>query len=522
MDGQGNKPEGKRDMHTAGQNQMFVEGRAALLSGGQTGQWRAGAKNRTVERPHYGPEILLTMGENGKLREKLETIGGRQYRYAYSYDASGRLATVHLNNRLVEAYHYNGLGQRIRDWHAGRGTERRFSYAPDGHLQSAGDVRFFHDAAGSLRCRQQGRVNLYCFYGDDTRLDAVRLPDGTQITYRYGASLGPVASFLNGEPAESFVWLDSTRLATYHDHIRGLSYHFQYGAERLPEAVTVMENLGGVSMQSAGSEVATYQLGYDQVGSLRAVWSQSGELIKEIVYDSFGNVLSDSNEWFYMPIGFAGGLPDRYTGFVRFGYRDYNPAVGRFTARDPLGDTGGDHDLWDYCVDDPVNANDPLGLFAFLLPFAGAMAGATVLGYGGTKMAASAADTFNKSGTKAQTAVDKPLDTVANINSAMVEIAALPELGAAALKQAPQAAKVATQAGKAAAQAVRNKGIDVANKVMGNPAGLANSVGAASDFISSYLIEGPYEPSKAGVIGAGLSKLQEYIPEFRETFSRGQ
>ncbi|MFV0349297.1 MAG: RHS repeat domain-containing protein [Halodesulfovibrio sp.] len=242
-----------------------------------------------------------------------------------------------------------------------------------------------------------------------------------------------------------------------------------------------MENLGEVSMQSAGSEMATYLLGYDQVGSLRAVWSQSGELIKEIVYDSFGNVLSDSNEWFYMPIGFAGGLPDRYTGFVRFGYRDYDPAVGRFTARDPLGDTGGDHDLWDYCVDDPVNANDPLGLFAFLLPFAGAMAGATVLAYGGTKVAASAADTFNKSGTKAQTAVDKPLDTVANINSAMVEIAALPELGAAALKQAPQAAKVATQAGKAAAQAVRNKGIDVANKVMGNPAAVAAAIEHGKD-----------------------------------------
>ncbi|UZP66864.1 RHS repeat-associated core domain-containing protein [Desulfovibrio mangrovi] len=240
------------------------------------------------------------------------------------------------------------------------------------------------------------------------------------------------------------------------------------------------------------------------------------------MYDSFGNVLSDSNEWLYMPIGFAGGLPDRYTGFVRFGYRDYDPFVGRFTARDPLGDTGGDHDLWDYCVDDPVNANDPLGLFVFLLPFVGGMAGATMLGYGGTKVAAAAADALNKSGTKAQAAVDKPLDTVANINSAMVEIAALPEVGAAGVQYAPQAAKMATQAGKAAAQAVRNKGIDVANKVMGNPAGLASGITAGSDFVSSYLVEGPYEPSKAGVIGAGLSKLQEYTPELRETFSRRQ
>ena len=33
-------------------------------------------------------------------------------------------------------------------------------------------------------------------------------------------------------------------------------------------------------------------------------------------------------------------------------------------AQDPLGDTGGDHDLYEYCVDDPINAIDPLGLWS--------------------------------------------------------------------------------------------------------------------------------------------------------------
>ncbi|MEW5772931.1 MAG: RHS repeat-associated core domain-containing protein [Thermodesulfobacteriota bacterium] len=47
---------------------------------------------------------------------------------------------------------------------------------------------------------------------------------------------------------------------------------------------------------------------------------------------------------------------------MRFGHRDYDPEVGRFNAQDPLGDTGGDHDLYEYCVDDPVNAVDPEGL----------------------------------------------------------------------------------------------------------------------------------------------------------------
>ena len=51
-----------------------------------------------------------------------------------------------------------------------------------------------------------------------------------------------------------------------------------------------------------------------------------------------------------------------FTGFVRFGYRDYDPAVGRFTAKDPARDLRGDGDLWDYCVDDPVSCIDPEGL----------------------------------------------------------------------------------------------------------------------------------------------------------------
>ena len=65
-----------------------------------------------------------------------------------------------------------------------------------------------------------------------------------------------------------------------------------------------------------------------------------------------------------LPLGFAGGFVDRHTGFVRFGFRDYDPQVGRFTAQDPIGYTGGDHDLYDYCVDDPVSFIDPEGLMA--------------------------------------------------------------------------------------------------------------------------------------------------------------
>ena len=96
--------------------------------------------------------------------------------------------------------------------------------------------------------------------------------------------------------------------------------------------------------------------------TVKAIATSDGNLIQHITYDSFGNVLDLQGEELGLPVGFAGGVRDRHLGLIRFGHRDYDPAIGRFTAPDPLGDTGGDHDLWEYCVDDPVNAVDPEGL----------------------------------------------------------------------------------------------------------------------------------------------------------------
>jgi hypothetical protein len=42
----------------------------------------------------------------------------------------------------------------------------------------------------------------------------------------------------------------------------------------------------------------TYYLVYDQVGSLRVVADASGNLVKEVDYDSFGNIINDSSPFF--------------------------------------------------------------------------------------------------------------------------------------------------------------------------------------------------------------------------------
>ena len=73
--------------------------------------------------------------------------------------------------------------------------------------------------------------------------------------------------------------------------------------------------------------------------------------------DSFGTIITDT-----APFDFAGGLHDPATGLIRFGCRDYDPDIGRWTAKDPILFAGGDTDLYGYCVNDPVNWVDPRGL----------------------------------------------------------------------------------------------------------------------------------------------------------------
>ena len=61
------------------------------------------------------------------------------------------------------------------------------------------------------------------------------------------------------------------------------------------------------------------------------------QIVKEIKYDTFGNVISDTNPQFTVPFGFAGGLYDTDTKLTRFGYRDYDAYTGKWTAKDPIG-----------------------------------------------------------------------------------------------------------------------------------------------------------------------------------------
>ena len=214
--------------------------------------------------------------------------------------------------------------------------------------------------------------------------------------------LGPMRKFKNNRLVAEYGWKNLFELNEYLDYELGLRYIFNYaqtnkrknlGSKASQASQASLETLESIAIcalnQKPGSlktllsepdgpgsqaqgqargqtqgqaRAQTLVCGCDQVGTPKLFTQPSGQRVKQIDYDSFGVVQYDTYPELFIPIGFAGGLVDRDTGLVRFGFRDYMPELGRFTCPDPLGDTGGDHDLYDYCVDDPVNMVDPEGL----------------------------------------------------------------------------------------------------------------------------------------------------------------
>ncbi|RYG02100.1 MAG: RHS repeat-associated core domain-containing protein, partial [Chitinophagaceae bacterium] len=57
-----------------------------------------------------------------------------------------------------------------------------------------------------------------------------------------------------------------------------------------------------------------------------------------------------------------GYYTDNETGYIYCTFRYYDPSVGRWLSRDPIGLDGGQQNLYAYCGGDPVNEIDPIGL----------------------------------------------------------------------------------------------------------------------------------------------------------------
>ena len=237
------------------------------------------------------------------------------------------------------------------------GVSTNANYTLDDSLEVYGNNTYRYDSDGYLIEKTTPTQTTTYTYNTLGALTQVQTPTKT-INYHLNANNQRVAKEVNGTIVEKYFWSNLTTLLATYDSNDNLIQRFNYTDSRTPTSMTM------------NSE--TYYLHYDQVGTLKAISNNQHQIVKEITYDTFGNILQDTNKNIKVPFGFAGGLHDTDTKLVHFGYREYDPYTGKWTAKDPIDFGGGDSNLYGYVLGDPVGFIDPEGLMSMKPVFDGA------------------------------------------------------------------------------------------------------------------------------------------------------
>ena len=301
----------------------------------------------------------------GRITQLTETVDGTTTVYEYAYDEAGRLDTVTKDGILVSDYDYDLNGNRLA--HTTPEETVTGTYDNQDRMLTYGDAVYTYTENGELLTKTVDGLETTYYYDVFGNLTGVDLPDGTEIRYVIDGMNRRIGKKVDGTLVQGFLYKDALNPIAELDGSGAVVSRFVYGTKfNVPD---YMIRYG-----------VTYRIISDHLGSPRLVINTTdGTTAQQITYDEFGNVLDDTNPGF-QPFGFAGGIYDWDSGLMRFGYRDYDPEVGRWTSKDPILFSGGVFNLYGYVLNNPINSIDILGLMEICGWLSLAGGGAVVVG----------------------------------------------------------------------------------------------------------------------------------------------
>jgi RHS repeat-associated protein len=303
---------------------------------------------------------LYTRDPLGRIVGKAVTTNGITTTLSYVFDSAGRLTQVFTNGVLSTTYTYDANSNRTK---MVRGTKTtKATYDAQDRMLTYGGRKYTYTAMGDRLLRYTDTNISRVEYRYDS-LGALAQAIRTTKSATTGLAVTDTFDYLNDglgrrierkknlSLQERYVYDESGRLIAELSTTGRIKYHFVYAT---------MSHSPDYLIQGANR----FKFIHDHLGSVRMVVNATtGEVKSRMDYDEFGVLLPGSLASGFTPFGFAGGIRDAATGLVRFGARDYDPGVGRWTSKDPILFGGGDTNLYSYTFADPVNFIDPMGLY---------------------------------------------------------------------------------------------------------------------------------------------------------------
>ena len=263
--------------------------------------------------------------------------GGRGDYQRYGYDGAYRLTHVRGDGHPVGRFDYDAADNLMK----ASGTPSSFSattnalnqlatvngqawqYDADGNLLNDGTHQYAWDAAGRLIAATDtatGKVTTYRYDGLGRRLE---------ITSQGGGA----------SPADTrYLWCGSTICQT------------RDGGDAVTADTFDQGEMHGTA--------ALYYV-RDQLGSVIGVTDASGKVLGATRYGAYGAV--EASRGTQPDFGYAGMLRAPSSALYLTLFREYDPAVGRWLSRDPIGESGGEN-IYAYVGDAPLMYTDPYGL----------------------------------------------------------------------------------------------------------------------------------------------------------------
>ncbi len=249
---------------------------------------------------------------------------------AYKHNAANQLTEVHqtdLNGALLEAYLYDEAGNQSKKC-SGTAVTR----PNDQSCTATSQSQYQYDSFDRLSQLQVNAVTTASFKYDDQGRRTQKSEGTTTTNYLYDGN-----SIYAEYPGTSWITANAVYVQAGTDH-------------------PLARLTGNVNLPSATAQYYHQ----DGLGSVLATTNAAKTVTASQRFDAFGQKIASSGT--IPQYGYTGREPDA-SGLIYYRARYYDPNQIRFTQRDPLGYVDG-LNRYSYVHNNPINFNDPNGLFA--------------------------------------------------------------------------------------------------------------------------------------------------------------